>query len=102
MSSAVRRSFQFAPSAIGIIRRPFCGAFGHVFIGSFVQTMVLADIATGSTECIPSAARQPQCDHVDQAGSLAVPFPLLGVDFDNDSAFMNALVVSWCAASIWR
>ncbi|CDM60150.1 MULTISPECIES: hypothetical protein [Rhizobium] len=24
------------------------------------------------------------------------PFPLLGVDFDNDSAFMNAFVVSWC------
>ncbi|MDX0568500.1 hypothetical protein GOD83_32390 [Sinorhizobium medicae] len=24
------------------------------------------------------------------------PFPLLGVDFDNDSAFMNELVFSWC------
>ncbi|WP_223217201.1 hypothetical protein [Rhizobium cauense] len=24
------------------------------------------------------------------------PFPLLSVDFDNDSAFMNEFVVSWC------
>ena len=24
------------------------------------------------------------------------PFPLLGVDFDNDIAFMNELVVCWC------
>lgn len=24
------------------------------------------------------------------------PFPLLSVDFDNDSAFINEFVVSWC------
>ena len=24
------------------------------------------------------------------------PFPLRGVDFDNDSAFMNEPVVKWC------
>jgi len=32
---------------------------------------------------------------IKQARSL-FPFPLLGVDFDSDSAFMNAFVVSWC------
>ena len=26
------------------------------------------------------------------------PFPLKGVDFDNDSAFMNEAVVDWCRA----
>jgi hypothetical protein len=26
------------------------------------------------------------------------PFPLHGVDFDNDSLFMNDLVVGWCRA----
>jgi hypothetical protein len=32
---------------------------------------------------------------IQQAQQL-FPFPLLGVDFDNDSAFMNELVVCWC------
>jgi hypothetical protein len=27
------------------------------------------------------------------------PFPLRGVDFDNDSAFMNEAVVAWCRAN---
>lgn len=28
------------------------------------------------------------------------PFPLLGVDFENDSAFTNTLVVSWCRGEV--
>ena len=32
---------------------------------------------------------------LDRAREL-FPFPLKGVDFDNDSAFMNDLVVDWC------
>ena len=67
--------------------------------GAFVQTMVLTDIATGWTECVPVVMR---------AGALALealqialdlfPFPLKGVDFDNDGAFMNESVVAWCRA----
>ena len=60
---------------------------------------MLTDIATGWTECVPVVMR---------AGALALealqaarelfPFPLRGVDFDNDGAFMNEPVVSWCRA----
>jgi hypothetical protein len=59
--------------------------------------MVLTDIATGWTECIPVRTRDSGnvIMAIKQALSL-FPFPLLGVDFDNDSAFMNALVVSCC------
>ena len=65
--------------------------------GSFVQTMVLTDIATGWTECVPVRTRDSGLviEAIQQARSL-FPFPLLGVDFDNDSAFMNELVVCWC------
>ena len=60
---------------------------------------MLTDIATGWTECVPVVMR---------AGALALealrvarelfPFPLKGVDFDNDGAFMNEPVVAWCRA----
>ncbi|WP_292527017.1 hypothetical protein [Mesorhizobium sp.] len=59
--------------------------------------MVLTDIATGWTECIPVRTRDSGnvIMAIKQARSR-FPFPLLAVDFDNDSAFMNALVTSWC------
>jgi hypothetical protein len=59
--------------------------------------MVLTDIATGWTECVPVRTRDSGnvIVAIKQARSR-FPFPLRGVDFDNDSAFMNALVVSWC------
>ncbi|WP_244425046.1 integrase catalytic domain-containing protein, partial [Sinorhizobium fredii] len=65
--------------------------------GSFVQTMVLTDIATGWTECVPVRTRESGLviAALNQARSL-FPFPLQGVDFDNDSAFMNERVVCWC------
>jgi hypothetical protein len=65
--------------------------------GSFIQTLTMVDVATGWTECLPLVTRD---------GSLVVeamkhvqslfPWLLRGVDFDNDSAFMNDTVVPWC------
>jgi hypothetical protein len=70
---------------------------GTSVAGSFIQTLTMVDVATGWTECLPLVTRD---------GSLVVeamrhvqslfPWLLLGVDFDNDSAFMNDIVVPWC------
>jgi hypothetical protein len=70
---------------------------GTSVAGSFIQTLTMVDVATGWTECLPLLTRD---------GSLVVeamrqvqglfPWPLRGVDFDNDSAFMNDVVVPWC------
>lgn len=81
----------------GYVEVDFVAHSGTSSSGSFVQTMVLTDIATGWTECIPVRTRDSGnvIVAIKQARSL-FPFPLLGVDFDNDSAFMNAFVVSWC------
>lgn len=69
--------------------------------GSFAQTMVLTDIAMGWTECVPVRTRESGLviAAIKQARSQ-FPFPLLGVDFDNDSALMNELVVCWCRSGI--
>lgn len=62
-----------------------------------MQTIVLTDIATGRIECVPVRTRESGfvIAAIKRAKSL-FPFSLQGVDFDNDSAFMNELVVSWC------
>src|SRR5215472_8608435 len=67
--------------------------------GSFVQTMVLTDIATGWTECVPVVLRNGELVIEALAAARELfPFPLRGVDFDNDGAFMNDPVVDWCRA----
>ena len=70
---------------------------GTSVAGSFIQTLTMVDVATGWTECQPLVTRD---------GSLVIeamkhvqslfPWLLRGVDFDNDSAFMNDVVVPWC------
>jgi len=72
---------------------------GTSVAGSFIQTLTMVDIATGWTECLPLVTRD---------GSLVVeamtraqglfPWVICGADFDNDSAFMNDVVVPWCRA----
>ena len=103
MSSAVRRSVpvrtfgDWNDPAPGYVEVDFVAHSGTSSSGSFVQTMVLTDIATGWTECVPVRSRDSSLvvAAIQQAQRL-FPFPLLGVDFDNDSAFMNELVVCWC------
>jgi hypothetical protein len=70
---------------------------GTSVAGSLIQTLTMVDIATGWTECTPLVKRD---------GSLVIegikylwsqfPWPLIGADFDNDSAFMNDVVIPWC------
>ena len=104
-SSAVRRSVPVRTFADwgdpppGFVEVDFVAHSGTSTAGAFVQTLVLTDIATGWTEGVPVVMR---------AGALALealqmalelfPFPLKGVDFDNDGAFMNEPVVDWCRA----
>jgi len=57
----------------------------------------MVDIATGWTECLPLVTRDGSLvvEAMKHAQSL-FPWLLRGVDFDNDSAFMNDVVVPWC------
>jgi len=67
--------------------------------GRFIWTLVATDIPTGWSKSLPVITR-------DGASVLAaiqrlrqqLPFPLRGIDADNDPAFMNALMEQWCDA----
>jgi len=68
--------------------------------GSFVQTLVLTDIATGWTECAPLLVReQGLLTEVLTELRKLLPFDLLGFDTDNDSVFMNETVRDYCQAT---
>jgi hypothetical protein len=68
--------------------------------GSFVQTVVLTDIATGWTECAPLLVREQRL-LTEVLGEMRklLPFALLGLDTDNDSVFMNETVRDYCLAA---
>src|SRR5262245_48132684 len=70
---------------------------GTSVAGSFNQTLTMVDVATGWTECLPLVTRDGSLviEAIKRVQSL-FPWLLRGVDFDNDSAFMNDVVVPWC------
>jgi hypothetical protein len=70
---------------------------GTSVAGSFIQTLTMVDVATGWTECLPLVNRDGNLvvEALKRAQSL-FPWLLRGVDFDNDSVFMNEVVIPWC------
>ena len=65
--------------------------------GDYLHTLVLTDIASGWTECFAMRHRS-QALVIDGLDKVAddLPFPMLGVDSDNDSAFMTQDVFDYC------
>ena len=65
-----------------------------------MQTLVLTDIASGWTECAPLLVReQVLVTEVLNEVRRVLPFPLLGFDTDNDTAFLNETVRDYCTAA---
>jgi hypothetical protein len=67
--------------------------------GDYVHTLTLTDIATGWTECVAMRMREQMlvCEAFDKVAEV-LPFPMLGIDSDNDSAFMSQSVFDYCKA----
>lgn len=81
----------------GFIEVDLVAHSGPVASGAFIQTLVLTDIATGWTECAPLLVReQTLLVGVLREVRARMPFPLLGLDSDNDSVFINETVRDYC------
>jgi len=65
--------------------------------GCYLSTLTLTDIATGWTECLPllNKSRELVLEAVKQARAL-FPFPILGIDTDCGSEFVNEAFVAYC------
>ena len=70
---------------------------GNSAEGSYLSTLVLTDVATGWTECLPLLTRTQAAvtRALDQAQRL-LPFRLLGLDSDNGVAFLNSTMLAYC------
>lgn len=106
VGAAIRRSIPvrtFAdwrdppPGFLEIDMVEHCG--GPKSDGDFVHTLTLTDIASGWTECVAMRWRNQMLviEALDKAAA-DLPFAMLGVDTDNDSAFMNQNVLDYCQA----
>src|SRR5829696_4541576 len=105
-SSAVRRSVPVRTFADwqdpppGFVEADLVAHSGPSASGSFVQTLVLTDIATGWTECGPLLVReQGLLSEVLTELRKLLPFDLLGFDTDNDSVFLNGTVRDYCQSA---
>ena len=71
---------------------------GERAIGSFVHTLLLTDVASGWTECVALPVREQTLVVEGVSGvRRKLPFPVLGLDTDNDSAFLNATLLTYCS-----
>ena len=66
--------------------------------GSFIHSLVATDICTGWTEAVPLLAREQSLVVAGlEAISQQLPFAVLGIDSDNDGAFINETLIKYCA-----
>ena len=66
--------------------------------GQYLNTLDMTDIGTGWTECLALLNKsQRQVSKAVAAARQRFPFPLLGIDSDNGSEFINANLVRYCA-----
>jgi hypothetical protein len=84
----------------GFVEADLVAHSGPSASGSFVQTLVVTDVATGWTECAPLLVREQNVlSEVLTELRKLLPFKLLGLDTDNDSVFMNETVHDYCQAT---
>ncbi len=81
----------------GYLEIDFVAHCGGSMKGRFIHTLVGTDVCTGWTEFVPLIARE-QTLVVEGLKKIMrrLPFPLKGLDSDNDSAFINETLVAFC------
>ena len=105
INTALRRSIPIRTFADwkdvkpGFFEIDFVEHCGGIAEGTFVHSLVLTDVASGWTECVALPAREQLLVIEGFAKVCAeLPFPIHGLNSDNDSAFINDTVVDFCRA----
>ena len=81
----------------GFVEIDLVGHEGGNAIGDHCYTLTVTDIATGWTEnrSVRNKARRWVIAALDEI-SMIMPFPIIGVDSDNGSEFINHHLLDWC------
>lgn len=81
----------------GFVEMDLVAHCGETTRGNYLNTLTATDVATGWTECFllrhrSQLAVAAAMDELQQR----LPFPLLGIDCDNDSVFINGTLNRYC------
>jgi hypothetical protein len=96
-SIAVRTFNDWNDPPPGFFEMDMVAHCGKTVAGSHVHSLVLTDIASGWTEAAAMVVREQTLITLTVEEILVkLPFPMLGLDVDNDSAFINKTVVDYC------
>lgn len=93
----IRTWAQWDDAAPGFVEIDLVGHEGGNALGEHAYTLTVTDIATGWTEnrSVPNKARKWVLEALEEVAKV-LPFPLLGVDSDNGSEFINHHLLAWC------
>ncbi|MBM7790330.1 DDE-type integrase/transposase/recombinase [Tenggerimyces flavus] len=93
----VRMWSQWDDDRPGFVEVDLVGHEGGNSRGEFCQTLTVTDIASGWTEtrAVRNKAAVRVRDALDDIAA-GLPFPLLGIDSDNGSEFINHHLLGWC------
>ena len=93
----VRTFSQWEEDRPGFVEIDLVAHCGDHLDGRFLYTLTLTDLATGWTECLPLLEKNAEAvlAALVQARTL-FPFPLLGIDTDSGSEFLNAELIAYC------
>lgn len=94
----IRTFSDWDDTAAGFAQADLVAHCGPSAVGEFCQTLTLTDVATGWTEAraLKNKARRWVIQAIDDIRAV-LPFPLLGLDSDNGSEFINDHLLAYCA-----
>ncbi len=96
-SISVRTFADWKDPVPGFLEADLVAHSGETMAGSFAHTLVLTDISSGWTECVPLIVREANLivDSLEQLRTC-LPFLMRGIDTDNGSEFINDPLFQFC------
>jgi len=93
----IRTWAQWDDAVPGFVEIDLVGHEGGNALGDHCYTLTVTDIATGWTEnrSVRNKARRWVIAALEEI-SMIMPFPIVGVDSDNGSEFINHHLLDWC------
>lgn len=94
---AVRTFTEWDEERPGFMEIDLVAHCGNTVDGQYLNTLTCTDICTGWTDitALPRRSQQAVCDAISLLRQR-LPFPLLGIDSDNGSEFINDLLYRYC------
>ncbi len=97
-SISVRQAMDKMEQEPGFFEIDLVAHCGHSLKGEFAWTLTATDVFTGWTENVAIRNRAHKWV-VEALSSICrrLPYPMMGLDFDNGGEFVNHELINWCA-----